>query len=154
MITQIRTQSRDQLEERLRCEPDLFQTSAVVSCYPAASELPNNPNWLRIFFADTIANSTENIAEELIEENGAFNQAHAERIIDFVMAQHLRSSDVTLYINCQLGFRRSGAVAVAVKELIGLDDEQFRSDNPTIAPNPHVLNTLRAVARRRYASSQ
>jgi predicted protein tyrosine phosphatase len=154
VINKILVQPVWDMEEKLRSADDFFSGTCVISCYPAAEELPDNDRWLRMFFADVLFRDEEHkrtFMASLDEESrqNLFNDKHAATILDFLMARQSEPQPLLLYVNCEIGVSRSGAVASFSREFLGLDEQAFRADNPRIAPNPHVLAILKQVARER-----
>ncbi len=153
MITQILMQSIYQMEDRLRTCERLFEHSCVVSCVTTAEELPDNANWLRTFFGDIWMSDEEmeafvaSLPEDL--KQNVFDERHANNIIDFVLAQHAKPESMTLFVNCEMGVSRSGAVATVVREMVGISPGQFAIYNTRCAPNPQILRVMRAVATKR-----
>lgn len=142
-----------EMEALLRATTQLFDNCCVVSCYPAAEELPDNPSWLRMFFADLLCSEEElaEIAASVGPElrKNIFNEGHAEQILDFLVMHHARPEPLSLLVNCEIGVSRSGAVATLAKQMVGIPDDDFARENPKCVPNRQILKTLRLVAERR-----
>jgi len=85
------------------------------------------------------------VKENLSGEGGAygivpFNQDHANQIKEFVF----RNIDKKFWcIHCTAGVSRSGAVGVALSEVLGVPYAEFIKHNNQVKPNIHVLQILR-----------
>ncbi len=71
-----------------------------------------------------------------------FDQKHADSIIDFVLRAQACERAETLYVNCALGFARSGAIVRFIADVLSLDEASFRELNSHIEPNQHVFCML------------
>jgi len=74
-----------------------------------------------------------------LPECRAMSLEQAYKIITFV-DKH-KDVDV-MRVHCSMGICRSGAVARFISEVLDIDQQVFRDDNPMIQPNDWVLNLL------------
>ena len=76
----------------------------------------------------------------------SFTEQHAEQIIDFV---EKNKNKRVMYVHCDAGISRSGAVGLWMCRYLGEDEEDFRTRNKNIHPSPNVMNILKKVEQRR-----
>lgn len=69
-----------------------------------------------------------------------FNEEKAKEIINWV--DENKNNFTTLYINCDAGISRSGAVGLFLTRYLGFNENEFLSNNPRINPNPLILKIL------------
>jgi predicted protein tyrosine phosphatase len=72
----------------------------------------------------------------------AFSDAHATKILDFLLGLENFTCIDKMLVSCNDGSSLSGAVAKAARKHFGVDAEKFHLDNPFIRPNKHVLRKL------------
>lgn len=70
-----------------------------------------------------------------------FNESKAKNIIKFIDCINILDIE-TLVVNCSAGVSRSGAVGLFACRYLKLNEYIFRNDNPSIFPNPFVLEVL------------
>ena len=80
--------------------------------------------------------------EEISEGKGIllFDEEHAQRIINII--KNLPLEIERIYVHCDAGVCRSGAVAEFIVDIMHLDRQEFVRLNPCILPNIHVKRTL------------
>jgi len=86
------------------------------------------------------------------DKGALFTQIQASQILDFI--NRLRDEAHVLFIHCDAGISRSGAVGLWVCRYLGLDEGEFRSSNHKVMPNQHVYETLHNISGMRDAYSQ
>jgi hypothetical protein len=89
----------------------------------------------------------EDVLKKIKEKNGIVPIAwgQATEIVEFV--RRVNRTATVLYVHCDAGVSRSGAVGQWVAEEVGVPDGEFREMNKNILPNRHILRTLREVAK-------
>lgn len=98
-------------------------------------------NRIRIECDDLDPEELESIGrQDLIRTARFFNEADANKIIDFVNV--LDESIDTIYVHCNHGVSRSSAVANFLAERFGTT---ATSSSRRINPNPLIYNTLKKV---------
>ena len=75
-----------------------------------------------------------------------FSVSQAEEVITFINLIKDAEEDAVLVVHCDAGVSRSGAVGTFVCDYLGLDYNEFMSENKGIMPNPYVLKLLRETA--------
>lgn len=109
------------------------------------AELPNKANLvdrLRLNFADLDHDYEEKYA--LREQSALFDEAHAERILDFYTGIRKRIS--YLLVQCHLGYSRSPAVAAALSKIFYGSDSQWFGEK--YCPNMRVYRTIINLATK------
>ena len=107
---------------------------------------------LNFVFGDLNENDFK-ISPELIDEFPKFDDQMAEEIVQFL--NKIKEKDIKLlFVHCDAGIARSGAVGVFACRYLGMDEDEFRKENPIIGPNTLVLETLNRVSglRKDYYS--
>ena len=74
---------------------------------------------------------------------------HGDQIITLLERAHAASVFVDVWVNCEAGMSRSGAVAAFVQQHYMLEWGTFQRLNPGIYPNIHVKTMLREAMERR-----
>ena len=86
----------------------------------------------------------ESYVEELEKINSSiFNENHCEQIISFITEANKKSEKEILIVHCMAGISRSGAIGTFANDILKLDYNRFKKDNPIVRPNPFILRTLR-----------
>jgi len=79
------------------------------------------------------------------DPNFVFTKNKAQKIIEFIDVCHRVPEEMTLFVHCDAGVSRSGAVGIFAIQYLRLQDEDLESLSP-LHPNNHVLTTLKRVA--------
>ncbi|MBX9686826.1 MAG: hypothetical protein K2X27_09000 [Candidatus Obscuribacterales bacterium] len=164
MIVAAKALSYEGITSLLRSREDLLQQNCFISILPEqlrkqAADLvwpANSERWYSTFFEDIrpeYLNLIEMLEERLDREIEVFDEAEADRIIDFLEKSHKRPAPETLYANCVAGVSRSGAVVSFACEAFELDRRKFLESNPQIMPNNLVLYMLRERWQLRHRES-
>lgn len=146
-------------------ESDLLGSNSFISITPpelkeenAAVEWPaNSERWLSLFFEDIRPEHIPLLPifeEQMGRRILRFDEACADKILDFLEICQERKTEETLYVNCVAGISRSGAVASFACEVFNLDRVKFHRDNPQILPNNLVLYLLRERWQLRRQSGE
>lgn len=118
----------------------------IISIYSNGyySPLPDRYNILKLQFDDVSERDLECKGEDLM----FFNEEQARKIHDFV--KNIKDDGRPLYIHCDAGVSRSGAVGYLLNEYFNkylelkrVDNEAFQMNNPQIMPNPLVVRLLK-----------
>jgi predicted protein tyrosine phosphatase len=113
----------------------------------AVNTLPDQPNILKMYFLDwgafdekvwNLYQGTTNLAGHPEEEY--FDRQKAETIYSFLQAN--KDYTGTLYVNCEAGISRSGAVGEFACNFFEFNYIDFKMLNPHIRPNAFILATL------------
>ena len=86
---------------------------------------------------------TDGEMDELVLIYPAMLPVDAVRMVKLIRRAHASPHDEVLYVNCEAGISRSGAVADFVQNVCRLPWEDFKRDNAHIFPNAHVKRLLR-----------
>ena len=92
-------------------------------------------NVLTLFFDD--------VDNDIVTEHGTarvISDEQAKQIFDFVTQNKECRSFI---VHCTAGISRSGAVGEFINDMLGLDFNQFKLDNPYTHPNGIVLSKLK-----------
>jgi predicted protein tyrosine phosphatase len=82
----------------------------------------------------------------VLEDNDTPSQETIRDIFKWI--QFVKANTYTkIYIHCDAGVSRSGAVAKFMQEYLHLDYEEFRRENPQIVPNIAILKALTKLAK-------
>jgi len=73
-----------------------------------------------------------------------FDTTHAKQVVDFLLRIQARPGPEGLFVHCDAGISRSGAIGTFARQLFNLDIEKFLKRNPQIQPNEYVLKLLHA----------
>lgn len=152
MIARIFAKSREQMSALVHNHPELIDSHCFISIVGGSGQ--------HLFAADTERVMTLEFDDVKLAEVAAstqeersrfviFNTSHADKVIDFLLANHQRPGKECLLLHCMLGVFRSGAVASFACDLLGLDRVRFAKDNPRIVPNDLVAQTLQTRWRER-----
>lgn len=116
---------------------DIIFTEAVqkqLNCYDV----------LNFVFADLTENDFK-ISPKLVSEFPHFTVEMAREIVHFL--NKLKDMDINLlFIHCDAGISRSGAVGVFACRYLGMDETEFRKEHKNIGPNTLVYDTLCQVS--------
>jgi len=102
-----------------------------------------HPNVLIMHFGDYDENDVTQKAKE--GPTGIFNEYKARKLYKFIKNNKDKSLVV---LHCGAGISRSGAIGSFIYDLYGKDTmtwEEFKTRNPQIQPNIHILKLLRKV---------
>ena len=130
--------------DRLRTYPDL----AAISCrqsvgHPVGDDYalaPDSPKFLSLFFDDCGPAGTK-IGYDGWEGQKLFTEEQAKQVLDFVEGL---APDATLYVHCQAGISRSGAIGLFIAEnYTNQNTQAWRRRHSRINPNSHVYSLLR-----------
>jgi len=104
----------------------------------------NCHNVLNFVFGDLNENDFK-VAPELMKEFPKFDEKMAEEIVQFL--KKIKEKDIKLlFVHCDAGIARSGAVGVFACRYLGMNEDEFRKENPIIGPNTLVLEILNRVS--------
>jgi predicted protein tyrosine phosphatase len=149
MIERVFALSYARMKELLHLQPELLESEYFISVLnsednkPQAQLLPpDSSRLLTLRFDDVDNRLAAEVAGVADSQFVIFGVEHADRIIDLVLAAQASDASVVLLVNCGAGMCRSGAIARFVRDVLRLDYEQFRRDNPQITPNDLVLRAL------------
>jgi predicted protein tyrosine phosphatase len=70
----------------------------------------------------------------------------AKNIVSFIDRMNSLNHNVKLYINCEAGISRSGAVGTFVVDYLQLPFDKFSKMNPHISPNISILSMLKKIS--------
>jgi len=118
---------------------------ALISIFGEEGPLSSNVK-SRLTCSELSEHYFDDIDNEIFDLSGKrqyklFDKNDAIQIINFV--NKIQQKDIPmLIIHCHAGISRSGAVGLFVTRYLGLDEIEFRQNNPRIMPNFHVLNIL------------
>lgn len=134
----IRILSRYEMYTR-KVDPELLNNFKVISINDPGDPLvfQDDPRVLSLVFHDV--EPDQNIEPIFGKSCVLFDEDHAEAIIDFLGEC---SPLDNLLVHCFAGISRSGAVGTFAREMFNVDYDRFRSMNPRIVPNTHILRTL------------
>lgn len=123
----------------------IHNSFGIENTKPFFKELHDNV--LNLYFDDCsedyITSDLADLVGELVIER-AFTKDQAQSVIDFLDKQKECGRDNGI-IHCQAGISRSGAVASFTANYFNMNKFVFKSLNPKIIPNPHVLSTLNGI---------
>lgn len=120
---------------------NFFINNNVINVYSSCYEypLPESSSLLRLKF-DDVTDSEQN------PKYVKFSEKHAQKIFDFITNMN-KSKD--LYVNCDAGISRSGAIGMCLNDYFNRylennreDYEFFIQENSQIMPNPLVKRIL------------
>lgn len=119
---------------------------AIISITNPASEakIVGTNNILHLEFLDLDENDAD---EETIREGIAFNNNHAEQIIEFIEKIQENPKINTLVVHCYVGVSRSAAVSLGVYHYLKehnllANDFEFQDHEQTYYANTLVVSTL------------
>lgn len=149
----ILVKSRSWVKSQLNNNPEWHMNKWIISIYSSDSQSPFLPryNILQLNFDDVSERDVSfgwNIHEN---SNNAifFNEYHAKEINKFISEINVLS-DKIMYIHCDAGISRSGAVGYVLNEYFNkslFDNKEdyhfFKVNNPHIMPNPLVVRILK-----------
>lgn len=152
MITRIFAKSREQMSVLVHKHPELIDCHCFISIVGGCGQHLFAADTKRVITLEFDDVKLAEVAASTAEERSRFaifNTSHADKIIDFLLANHQRPGKQCLLLHCTLGVFRSGAVAAFACDLLGLDRNRFAKDNPKIVPNDLVAQTLKTRWRER-----
>lgn len=144
------------VERELIKNPEWHFGKNVISIFSNndVSPLPDRFNVLKLEFDDVSERDMGGWAEGITWTDNRdnlifFNQRHASMIKEFI--NNIKpDTDKTLFIHCDAGVSRSGAVGMVLNEYFNKylvdnkkDYDQFTKNNPHILPNPLVTRILK-----------
>lgn len=152
MITRVFALPYTRMKQLVTTQAELLDTHYFVSCLGSTNNEgqaqilpPDSDRWVTLRFDDINSRGLAAMTPEEAARYTIFSDQQADRIIDLVEASQRDTEQEHIFlVNCAAGVCRSGAVVSFIQEIIRLDWEQFRRDNPNVAPNDIVLKTLRA----------
>lgn len=103
----------------------------------------SHDNVLNLYFDDCSEDYITSDLGELVMGK-SFTKDQAQTVIDFLDKQKECGIDNGI-IHCQAGISRSGAVASFTANYFNMNKFVFKSLNPKIISNPHVLSTLNGI---------
>ena len=131
-----------------------YQELAAISCrqspgHPAGDDFPFVPDcsfFLSLFFDDCGPAGTK-VGYDGWEGQKPFTEAQAKQVLDFVDGL---APDTILYVHCQAGISRSGAIGSFIAENYTNQNMQaWRQRHSWINPNSHVYSLLRREMYKR-----
>jgi predicted protein tyrosine phosphatase len=145
--------SRNFVERLLEIDPSFILGSYFISIFSSGddSPFPNRFNVLKLNFDDV-----SNIPDECHPDKPfnhhtdiLFTKQHAKEIHNFLNAIG-EKNERKLYIHCDNGIRRSGAIGVVLNEYFNKNGHKNQNDlvffnffNNHISPNPYVERIMR-----------
>ena len=73
----------------------------------------------------------------------AMTENQAQELFDFI---NKNKDKKTCIVHCTMGVSRSGGISQFIADYLNVDKNQFKSDNPQICPNNHVIRMLKKVS--------
>jgi len=73
-----------------------------------------------------------------------FDENHAKQIVSFI---NKHADKDYLFIHCEQGISRSGAIADFIRQYLNLDERIFRRYNAHIRPNEHIAKVLKSIVK-------
>lgn len=141
--------SRSQIKRMHKKDPMFHKNNWIISIFSSEMEqgcqsyspLPNASTVLKLKFDDV----TEKDPDYYIH----FNENTAKKIVDFIK-NIVDDGLKDMYVHCDAGVSRSGAVGYMMNEYFNKflnqnkeDDEFFKKTNSFIMPNPEVVRILK-----------
>ena len=140
----ILVKSRNEIETKLKSEPNWFSDKYIISIYSNGCKSPfeSSFNVLQLCFDDVTENESLGIH---------FSQNHAMSVMDFIKDIPANSYKL-FYVHCDAGISRSGAIGYMLNEYFNKflknnkeDNRFFQTNNLHILPNPEVVRVLKKV---------
>lgn len=150
MIKRVMALSYSAMKELIGEHPEMLQTHGFISIIDAEGIKifeQDTPRVVTVVFDDVRPDTLHKVMGD--RQITLFDEAHADKIIEFVVALNANPDAETLYVNCGAGIARSGAVVTFVQQLYELDQATFAADNQRIVPNTWVLGTLQDCWKKR-----
>jgi predicted protein tyrosine phosphatase len=101
---------------------------------------------LSLEFWDLTDKDYDEVKEEYLDAV-LFEEGHARRIIKFVEGLQETDGPEKLFVHCDAGVSRSGAVGCFINDFKGGDHFEMMKANPNIAPNAYISSVLNRVYR-------
>lgn len=133
--------SRYWIEQQLKHDPNWHFNKWIISIFSSDNQSPFLPrfNVLPLQFDDV---------SEVDLDGLHFSETHAEEIVKFI--KEINKTDKPIYVHCDAGVSRSGAVGYMLNEWFNKyiennsdDVQKFKENNPHILPNPLVVRLLK-----------
>lgn len=137
--------------ERVNTYPEL----AAISCrqsvgHPVGDDYalaPDSPKFLSLFFDDCGLPNGPKVGYDGWDQQKPFTEEQAKQVLDFVEGL---APGTTLYVHCQAGISRSGAIGSFIAENYTNQDKiAWRQRHSWINPNSHVYSLLRREMYKR-----
>lgn len=138
--------SRDWIKRKLEKDLLFYTKANFISIFSkdSYSPFPDRFNVLKLNFDDvTEVDKNESDANQLL----FFNEDIANQIVNFINSIN---KERILFVHCDAGISRSGAVGYVLNEYLNKylenneeDDRYFKIENPGIAPNSLVVQILK-----------
>jgi predicted protein tyrosine phosphatase len=142
MITKIRVCSY----EKMKILASLLKPETLLISVrdPSSHNEIKHDRCLKFNFWDADPANFDNPIEEF------FSEEDAERIIAFLDSSKSSPESQELYVNCEAGISRSGAIASFACDYLELDWHEFYKENSWIQPNPYISRTLNRIKWNRH----
>jgi len=93
----------------------------------------------------TNVNDLNIVQLEFDDDLSSFTEQHAKQIINFVDTNKFKR---VMYVHCDAGISRSGAVGLWICRYLGEDENEFRNRNTRIHPNNYIMDVLKRIERK------
>jgi len=131
---------KSKFEQLLRGVVDQYNVEQTDVMYISILNVGDDTGYFKKNFQNVLVLHFDDITD--VRSDLAFNQDHAEQIIDFIIKNKYKSECM---VHCSAGISRSGAVGQFINACFGVNNDYFLNMNVNVRPNPMILETLEEV---------